>query len=151
MGTRRVGDPPRAPGEEQGMHILCFWSALSLCGGFLLPSTLAARFDVGGRAPASGLPPLLLPLQAAQDFALPLSVSQGLPVSCICSFFPAPFVRDNIHLSLSLGNESHGTVRVSLTGWESVSKHYLPYCKTVGTRSHFEGSVVCLFACLFWP
>ena len=74
VGTRHVGDPPRAPGEEQGMHILCFWSALNLCGGFLLPSTLAARFDVGGRAPASGLPPLPLPLQS----------STGLCTSSFC-------------------------------------------------------------------
>ena len=152
VGTRHVGDPPRAPGEEQGMHILCFWSAFNLCGGFLLPSTLAARFDMGGRAPASGLPPLPLPLQSSTGLCTSSFCFSG--TSCFSYMFllPCPICsRQYPPFSFPRQWAPWYSERVSLTGRESVSKHYLPYCRTLGTRSHLEGSVVCLFACLFWP
>lgn len=100
------GDCPRAPGEEWGTDLFCFWHVLNLCGSLLLFSTAPSRWDVGGRALAWASQPLPLSLQIPEGFVLPLSVFQRLPF-CYVFLRPCPmgFVLDGIFL-LPSDNES---------------------------------------------
>ena len=90
VGTRRVGDPPGLQWRSRA-RILCFWSSLNLCGGFLLFSTLAAGFEMGGRAPALASHPSRSPSKPHRTLHfLFLFFRDFLFVAC--SFFPAPWV-----------------------------------------------------------
>ena len=111
VGTRRVGDPP---GLQWGSRARIF-SVSGLLSTSVEVFYCSPRWQQGLRWVEEHQlwpPTLPLPVQTTQDFALPLSVFQGLPF-CRMFLLPCPMgsVRDNMHLSLSLGNELHSTVR----------------------------------------